>query len=251
MLNWLCKWFHSDSRALSDSCGPKVKMSLRFYYDLMSQPSRALYIIFKISNVQYQDCPVALRKGEHLTEEFKENINRFQRVPCIIDDGYKLAESIAILRYLSAKGKIPEHLYPKYFVEQARVDEFLEWHHITLRVTCSLFFRTIWMDPLLTGVRPSNEKIQHLTQHMEANLDIVENVWLQKTDFLTGQRLTAADIFAACEIEQIRLADYDVRIKYPKIKAWLKRVRAGCNPHYDNAHQYVYKISGTAPHAKL
>lgn len=37
--------------------------------------------------------------GEHLTEEFKTNINRFQKVPCIIDDGFKLAESIAVLRY--------------------------------------------------------------------------------------------------------------------------------------------------------
>lgn len=89
-------------------------------------------------------------------------------------------------------------------MEQARVDEFLEWHHITLRVTCSLYFRTIWLDPLITGVRPSNEKIQNLTKLMEDNLDIIENVWLQKTDFLTGQRLTAADIFAACEIEQTR-----------------------------------------------
>ncbi|XP_054087638.1 glutathione S-transferase theta-1 isoform X2 [Zeugodacus cucurbitae] len=236
---------------LSSICGPKVKMSLQYYYDLLSQPSRALYIILKMSHVQYEDCPVALRKGEHLTEEFKQNINRFQRVPCIIDDGFKLAESIAILRYLSAKGKIPEYLYPKYFVEQARVDEFLEWQHITLRVTCSLYFRTIWLEPLISGVRPSNQKIDHLKNHMEGNLDIIENVWLQKTDFLTGQRLTVADIFAACEIEQIRLADYDVRIKYPKIKAWLKRVRAGCNPHYDHAHQHVYRISGTTPHAKL
>lgn len=39
---------------------------------------------------------------------------------------------------------------------------------------------------------------------MEANLDVIENVWLQKADFLTGQQLTVADIFAACEIEQTR-----------------------------------------------
>ncbi|XP_017486548.1 PREDICTED: glutathione S-transferase theta-1-like [Rhagoletis zephyria] len=226
-------------------------MSLRFYYDLMSQPSRALHIILKISGAQFEDCPVALRKGEHLTEEFKQNINRFQRVPCINDDGFKLAESIAVLRYLSAKGKIPEYLYPKYFLEQARVDEFLEWQHNTLRISCALYFRTIWLDPLLTGNRPTTEKIEKLKNQMEGNLDIIENVWLAKTDFLTGQRLTVADIFAACEIEQTRLADYDVRIKYPKIKAWLKRVRAGCNPHYDKAHEMVYKISGTAPNAKL
>lgn len=229
----------------------KAKMSLAYYYDLMSQPSRALYIILKMSGVQFEDCPVALRNGEHMTEEFKTNINRFQKVPCIIDDGFKLAESIAVLRYLSAKGKIPEYLYPKYFVEQARVDEFLEWQHITLRITCALYFRTVWLEPLMTGKIPSQDKIENLKGHMEQNLDIIENVWLETTDFLCGKQLTVADIFAACEIEQTRMADYDVRIKYPKIRAWLKRVRAACNPHYDHAHQFVYKISGTAPNAKL
>ncbi|XP_037932476.1 glutathione S-transferase theta-1 [Teleopsis dalmanni] len=226
-------------------------MTLKYYYDLLSQPSRALLIILKMSDTQFEDCPVALRNGEHLTEEFKNDVNRFQRVPCINDDGFKLAESIAVLRYLSAKGKIPEHLYPKYFVEQSRVDEFLEWQHITLRVTCALYFRTIWLQPLLSGVKPSPQKIETLRGHMEQNLDIIENVWLEKTDFLTSNKLTVADIFAACEIEQTRMADYDVRIKYPKIRAWLKRVRAGCNPHYDYAHQIIYKITGTGPNSKL
>lgn len=36
--------------------------------------------------------------GEHLTEDYKRDINRFQRVPCIIDGDFKLAESVAILR---------------------------------------------------------------------------------------------------------------------------------------------------------
>ncbi|XP_062137777.1 glutathione S-transferase theta-1 isoform X1 [Drosophila sulfurigaster albostrigata] len=225
--------------------------SLRFYYDLMSQPSRALFIIFRLSGMQYEDCVVQLRNGEHLTDEFKHNINRFQRVPCINDNGYKLAESVAILRYLSAKGKIPEHLYPKYFVDQGRVDEFLEWQHNTIRVTCALYFRTVWLDPLLTGRAPTEAKIETLRILMERNLDIIEEVWLAKSEFLTGSSLTVADIFAACEIEQTRMADYDVRIKYPKIRAWLKRVRQSCNPHYDTAHHFVYKISGTGPQAKL
>lgn len=220
---------------------------LRFYYDLMSQPSRALFIIFRLSGMQFEDCVVALRNGrcdrkvylidnvehyylidddfvlcalhahalypgislsppvgEHLTDEFQQKINRFQRVPCINDNGYKLAESVAILRYLSAKGKIPESLYPKYFVEQARVDEFLEWQHITLRVTCALYFRTIWLDPLLTGRSPSEAKIETLRIHMERNLDIIEDIWLAKSEYLTGPTLTVADILAACEIEQTR-----------------------------------------------
>ena len=36
-----------------------------------------------------------------MTEDFKVNINRFQKVPCIIDDGFKLAESVAILRLVA------------------------------------------------------------------------------------------------------------------------------------------------------
>ncbi|EDX18466.1 GD17492 [Drosophila simulans] len=210
----------------------RMSAPIRYYYDLMSQPSRALFIIFRLSNMPFEDCVVALRNGEHLTEDFKKEINRFQRVPCIHDNGYKLAESVAILRYLSAKGKIPEHLYPKYFVDQSRVDEFLEWQHTSLRVTCAI-------------------KIETFRMHMERNLDVVEEVWLEGKDFLTGSSLTVADIFAACEIEQTRMADYDVRIKYPKIRAWLKRVRQSCNPYYDVAHEFVYKISGTGPQAKL
>lgn len=217
----------------------------------MSQPSRALFIILKKSGVQFENCPVALRNGVHLTDEFKQNINRFQRVPCIIDDQNKLSESIAIVRYLSAKGKIPEHLYPKYFLDQSRVDEFLEWQHINLRMPCALYFRTIWLNPLMTGEKPSPTKVKALLDHMENGLDVVEHVWLENSQFLTGDRLTVADIFAACEIEQTRMADYDVRIKYPKIRQWLKRIRAACNPYYDEAHEIVYKISGTAPHAKL
>lgn len=89
-------------------------------------------------------------------------------------------------------------------MEQARVDEFLEWQHITLRVTCAMFFRTVWLDPLLSGKASSAEKVENLKAHMEMNLDIVENVWLENTEFLCGNQLTVADIFAACEIEQTR-----------------------------------------------
>lgn len=71
---------------------------MKFYYDLMSQPSRALYIFFKITKLPITFVPVGLRNGEHLTDEFKE-INRFQKVPCIVDDdGFKLSESVAIFR---------------------------------------------------------------------------------------------------------------------------------------------------------
>jgi glutathione S-transferase len=70
---------------------------MKFYYDLMSQPSRALYIFFKLTELPVTYVDVKLRNGEHLTDEFKA-INRFQKVPCFDDDGFRLSESVAIFR---------------------------------------------------------------------------------------------------------------------------------------------------------
>lgn len=36
--------------------------SIKFYYDLLSQPSRALWLALKISKTPIEFCPVALRK---------------------------------------------------------------------------------------------------------------------------------------------------------------------------------------------
>ncbi|XP_055909779.1 glutathione S-transferase theta-1-like [Eupeodes corollae] len=223
---------------------------ISLYYDLMSQPSRALWIILKMSKAPFEDYQVALRKGEHMSTEFK-TINRFQKVPCIDDNGFKLAESIAILRYLSQKGIISSALYPTDIKEQARVDEFLEWQHLTLRLGCALFFREKVLEPSLSGQQPKAEKIKKLKQTMEGNLDIFEKIWLEKGNYLSGDRLTAADIFAACEIEQTRGAGYDASDKYPKLKAWIGKVRKETGPHYEAAHKYLNKLVSAQAKAKL
>lgn len=45
----------------------KVKMSrapIKFYFDLLSQPSRALFIFMKQAKIAADEFPVALRKGK-------------------------------------------------------------------------------------------------------------------------------------------------------------------------------------------
>lgn len=38
-------------------------MVLKYYFDLMSQPCRALWLFLKANNIPFEECPVALRKG--------------------------------------------------------------------------------------------------------------------------------------------------------------------------------------------
>ncbi|KAL5276560.1 GSTT1.2 family protein [Megaselia abdita] len=177
---------------------------VKYFFDLMSQPSRAMYIIFKLSGSKVQNVPVALRKGEHLTEKFRDEVNKFQKVPCIVDGDFKLAESIAILRYMARKEEIKETLYPiseKSSRLLSKVDEFLEWQHLTLRLSCGSAFRMKWLEPMM-GIQREEKQIKEFEKLMEVNLNIMENVWLKDTPFVTGNELTAADIFGACEIEQ-------------------------------------------------
>lgn len=98
---------------------------LKFYFDLMSQPSRALYIFFKLNKLPVEFVKTDLMKMEHLTDEFKA-INRFQKVPCIVDvDGFKLSESVAIFRYLMQNKSefFDDHWYPNDVRQRALIDE--------------------------------------------------------------------------------------------------------------------------------
>lgn len=50
-----------------------------------------------------------------------------------------------------------------------------------------------------------------------------------------------------CAFLLVGLVHYDVGKKFPKIAEWLQRVREQANPHYDAAHEFIYKKSGIKP----
>ncbi len=50
---------------------------LKYYYDLMSQPCRALYIFLRINNIPFEDKEIAIRKGEHLKLELTVTVVSF------------------------------------------------------------------------------------------------------------------------------------------------------------------------------
>ena len=58
---WLCR---CDSDILSTKFFTLIEMAgLRFYYDLMSQPSRAVFLFLKATNIPFVACKVRLSKG--------------------------------------------------------------------------------------------------------------------------------------------------------------------------------------------
>lgn len=142
-----------------------------------------------------------------MTDEYAENINRFKKIPCINDNGFKLAESVAILRYLTRENEkaVADHWYPRDSKARARVDEYLEWQHMNTRLHCSTYFWLKWLLPTMMGKVASESRLAEAKSQMEATLDIIANVWLKPKEqkFIAGDQISIADLLASCELEQI------------------------------------------------
>ncbi|VEN52334.1 unnamed protein product [Callosobruchus maculatus] len=213
-------------------------MVLKYYYDLLSQPSRAVYIFLKMNKIPFEPAVVNLGGGEHLTEEFREKHSKFQKVPFIHHDDFRLTESVAIVRYLAREYHVKEHWYPQEIRAQARVDEYLEWNHLNVRAGCARYFFDKLMGPMMTGKQPSDEQVKKNQKAMEKTLTDFERIFLSsEAPFITGTEISFADLQAACEIEQPRLAGYEPRDHFSKIKTWLENVKSECQPYYDEAHK--------------
>lgn len=221
-------------------------MNLKLYYDLLSQPSRALYIFLKICDIPFEQKIVNLKNLEQYTTEF-EQINPFKKVPVIEHNGFKLTESVGIARYICREFKVNDHWYPSDSKRQAKVDEYLEWQHLNTRLHCSSYFLAAFLNPLMQNRPPNPEKVTQLETRMNDCLDIIENVWLKDKQFLVGNTITVADIFCACELEQPRMAGYDPKKGRPNLTAWMEKVVEATSPYYQEAHNFLNKIVEAGP----
>lgn len=123
-------------------------------------------------------------------------------MPAIVVGNNAIIESIAILRYLSAKYPITDHWYPNDVEKRVKVDEFLEWQHLGLRLPLSMFFQTKFIRPLITGKPAKQELVDFWQTKMEESLDQVENIWLGTAPYLVGETISIADLIGLCEIDQ-------------------------------------------------
>lgn len=139
---------------------------------------------------------------------------------------------------------IADHWYPKDITARALVDEYLEWQHVGARMPCAMYFQIKWLFPLIGVDPPSESMTTFVTEQMEKSLDTFENTWLANPDksFLASKEISFADILAACELEQPRLANYDPFAGRPRLAAWYEKVKQKTNPAYDEAHAVLNKI---------
>ncbi|KAL6749007.1 glutathione S-transferase [Haematococcus lacustris] len=213
--------------------------------DVMSQPSRACMIFCRMNSLPVEETQVLIHKGETRSPSFRAK-NPFGKVPCLLDSGFCLPESAAILSYLSAnfQDQVPDHWYPRRCLQRrATLESALHWYHSNIRAGCArLVFHKVLAAKL--GAEPREHIAQEGLELLRPALQQLEGVWLRNSAFVAGDQVSVADLLMCCELEQLTMlnkekhgVDLEELLQpHPVIRAWMAATARSCAPHYEAVH---------------
>ncbi|KAG6554530.1 hypothetical protein Mapa_003909 [Marchantia paleacea] len=223
-------------------------MTVKLYGDHLSQPVRAVALLLRANNIEYEFINMDVPAGEHKSPAYLA-INPRGQVPALVDDDFTLTESATILRYMAVTRSVPDHWYPADVKERARVDLLMDWYQTNLRQT-SLY---VWHKELSVSVfktcRSPEMEIKLYESHMQHALRQLEKMFLTEGGpFLLGAcQPSIADALLSCEITQIQTLAMTEREKAlgskPKIKKWIEAMENRLAPHFADVHSRVQHVA--------
>lgn len=186
---------------------------LKLYHQPISVNSRRPWIALLEKGVDFELIEMKL-DGDQFQPEFVA-LNPFHHIPVLVDDDFRVVESLAILDYLEAKYPTPA-LLPKEakalgtvrMVEMVTINELIPA-----------------MNPLfrqMIGFDDDPRKVEEAKQKSATALAFFEQL-LGDGSYFGSEQLTLADIVAGSSIPwlpQMGLALED----YPKLNAWCDRL---------------------------
>lgn len=202
---------------------------LTIYGTDLSGPSNKVRFVANELGLEYEYRRVNLMKEENKTEDYLK-IHPAGKVPVIDEEGFKLFESNAIIKYLASKAG--SSLYPEQAKEQAIVDQWIDFssHHIGAAMNRVVFNRVF--APFLKmdiDERSLNDGLSFLDRF----LPIVDNQ-LQANPYLAGNELTLADFTLLALIDPAEIAQIDLS-GYPSLSRWRRNLQG--QPFYTKCHK--------------
>lgn len=143
-------------------------------------------------------------------------------VPTLVEDGFVLWESNAILRYLAAGHAAGTPLWPEPLRERANIDRWMDWQQTTLGAPMTVVFWGL--------VRTAPEKQDWAAIHAAAAkagtlYGILDRV-LQGSDYIAGPDLTPADIAIGVHAHRWFSFEGVEKPMQPALRAWYDRLLA-------------------------
>ena len=185
---------------------------LKFYYHPLSPLARRVWIALLEKKLSFESIIVNLKDGEQFQPDFLK-LNPFHHVPVIVDDGFRVIESLAILDYLEIK--YPEiSLLPNDGETLAKV-------RMVQMVTCSELSSQIL--PLILDSEDAL-KIAKAKRNIKRILGFFSEM-LGDNNYFGRKQFTVGDIVAGNAVVLINKLGFDVS-DFPNIDAWNQRLQS-------------------------
>ena len=187
---------------------------LKLYHLPLSANSRRVWIALLEKGLPFEEVLLKL-DGDQYQPEFLE-LNPFHHVPVLVDDGFRVVESLAILDYLEVKYPIPP-LMPS----EAKAIA-------TVRMVQMLSITELWSpmirltSEMMGFVKNDAEKLEKARQQVHTVLSFFESQ-LDDSPYFGSNHLTLGDITAGTLVTQ--LPSIGVLLDdYPKVIGWCDRL---------------------------
>src|SRR6266404_4539977 len=156
---------------------------LTFYDAPVSGNTYKVRLLLKQLKLPHETVTLDILGGKVQTLEYQK-INPFGRVPFIVDDGFGLAESNAILLHLARGSK----LLPAGVRDQALVQQwmFFEQNQLEMWIGSPRFWRRL-------GIEKPAALVEHYTARAAGSLKVLER-HLSQHDWFVGDAYSIADI---------------------------------------------------------
>jgi glutathione S-transferase len=186
---------------------------LKFYYSPVSANVRRVWVALLEKQIPFEPILVNL-DGDQFDNDFTA-VNLFQRVPVIVDNGFRVIESFAILDYLEAK-------YPTRSLMPSNPEDIAIVRMVEMVAVNELQPSMLLLTRPLVGLDVDNQKLDAAKERVVSVMQFYENL-LGKHSYFVGEELTLADVVAGTLFPSLYLFGFSLD-SYPRLKAWLERL---------------------------
>jgi len=196
---------------------------MKLYMHPVSMTSRPVRLYIAEKKIPCEEQLVDLMVGEHLKEPYS-SLNPNKLVPVLEDDGLRLTESSAILKYLAEKNNLPE--YPKDLKARAKVNELMDWFNTN-------FYRDFGYGMAYPQIfahhkRPTDD-VQSATiawgsERARNWLGVLDKHWIGPNNYVCGKDITIADYFGVCLVTLGEILRVDYK-PFPNVQRWIGNMK--------------------------
>ena len=186
---------------------------LTLYHEPISFNSRRVWITMLEKGLEFELVELKL-DGDQFQPDFIA-LNPFHHIPVLVDDGFRVIESLAILDYLEAK-------YPNPVMLPTEAQQLAIARMVQMVITNEFNPAISPLFMQLLGIEDDESEIKEARARLATGLSFLEKL-LGNSAYYGGDRLSLADIFAGTVISSLHYFNVSLD-NYPLLSAWCDRL---------------------------